>query len=229
MKKTLAALAATVAVAVTGGTASAATTTPSTTTVHALVNRVDDAPNPKAAFNALSATDKKLFTEAAHALVNRVDDAPNPKAALNTLSPTDKKLFKDIVTPYGAPDMVSAKLPQSITNSLFTGCWSHWDQVVNKNVLGWVLTKGSQETHICAFNNIVYKVWVDNPDSAAYWTWSAHGWNITTDNAYWEGRGAVRFIFEEDATPGQATLCERIFVNGNGYNWRTDHTCPASA
>ncbi|MEU4932573.1 hypothetical protein AB0G54_39810, partial [Streptomyces yokosukanensis] len=52
--------------------------------------------------------------------------------------------------------------------------------------------------------------------------------STTTYNAYWEGRGAVRFAYNVYGT-GDATLCLRIFVNGNGYNWRTDHNCPAAA
>src|SRR5690348_14701248 len=114
----------------------------------------------------------------------------------------------------------------------YTGCWGHYDKIELDNAIGWTLAEGYQETDICAFNGIVYKVWVnpDMVDGKGYWAWSWDKSNtgITAYNAYWEGRGAVRFAYNVYGT-GNATLCLRIFVNGNGYNWRTDHNCPAAA
>ena len=163
-------------------------------------------------------------------LVNRVDNAPNPKAAFNKLSSADKKLFREVNTPYGAPKILGAKLPQSMASLPYTGCWGHWDKINYQNILGWTLAQGSQETHICAALGIVTQVWVDNQDGKGFWAWSYAGSDTTTTtyNAYWEGRGAVRFAYNVYGT-GDATLCLRIFVNGNGYNWRTDHNCPAAA
>jgi hypothetical protein len=200
MKKALAILAATGMLTLAGaaGSASAATTTPSMATIQALVNRVDHAPNPKAAFNNLSSADKKLFREA--------------------------------TTPYGAPKILGAKMPHSVMNPAYTGCWGHYDKVELQNVFGWRLATGNQETHICASNGSVTNVWVDSIDGSGAWaySWEPSKTVQTTYNAGWEGRGAVHFAFNVTGT-GDSWLCLRIFVNSNGYNWRTDNTCPAAA
>jgi hypothetical protein len=237
MKKTLAMLAATGMLVLTGttgaaGTASAATTVPSTAAVQALVDRVDNAAHPKAAFNKLSPTDKKLFAATAKALVDRVDNAAHPKAAFNKLSPTDKKLFREITTPYGAPKISGGgKLPQSMRNPAYTGCWAVRGQIDQYNAIGWRLATGYQTTNICAANGALTEdPWITNIDGsgAQAWNYDPSSNSSTVDNEGWEGRGAVRFAFSVGGT-GDAYLCLRVFVNSNGYNWRTDTTCPAWA
>ena len=91
--------------------------------------------------------------------VNRVEHAPNPKAAFNKLSSADQKLFTEVNTPYGAPKILGAKLPQNSTNLPYNGCWGHYDKIEFQNVIGWTLAEGYQETHICSLNGIVYNVW----------------------------------------------------------------------
>lgn len=166
----------------------------------------------------------------AQALVNRVDHASDPTAAFDNLSPADKKLFKEITTPYGEPKIVGATLPQGMMKPAYSGCWGHFDKVELQNAFGWKLADGYQRTNICASNGAVSSVWVDEVDGSGAWAYSYKpGSTVTTTyNAGWEGRGAVRFAYNVEGT-GEATLCLRIFVNSNGYNWRTDHTCPAAA
>ncbi|MFE9454075.1 hypothetical protein [Streptomyces sp. NPDC006739] len=238
MKKTLAMLAATGMLALAGttgaaSTASAATTVPSTAAVQSLVNRVAHAAHPEAAFNKLSPADKKLFVATAKALVNRVAHAAHPEAAFNKLSPADKKFFKEITTPYGAPKISGGgKLPQSMRNPAYTGCWSVRGQIDQYNAIGWRLATGYQTTNICAANGALTKdPWVTNVDGngASGWSYDPNNNSVTVDNEGWEGRGAVRFAFTVGPTWGDSFLCLRVFVNSNGYNYRTDKTCPAWA
>jgi hypothetical protein len=165
------------------------------------------------------------------ALVNRVSHAPNPKAAFNKLSSADKKLYREATTPYGAPKILGAKPLRGMFSPAYTGCWGHRDGVEYDNVFGMKLADGYQTTNICVHNGVVDAGYptVDNVLGTGAWAWSWDRDNTasTTDNAGWEGRGAVRFAYTVAGTLGDAYLCLRIFVNANGYNWRKDGACEA--
>lgn len=166
-------------------------------------------------------------------LVNRVYDAPNPKAALSALSPKEKELFRLTTTPYGAPKVhrisgtdAGSNVSAGLMAAAYTGCWGHSDGVEWQNAFGWKLTDSYQRTDICANNGYVTSVTVNNIAGTGAWGWYLDKTYPSTYNAGWEGRGAVQFNWTTN-TADRHNDCLRIYVNANGYNWRTDRSCTA--
>ncbi|MGV4988702.1 hypothetical protein ACVB8X_37665 [Streptomyces sp. NRAIS4] len=170
---------------------------------------------------------------AMQALLKRVNGSPNPKAAFDALPSRKKELLRLATTPYGAPKMHRLSTKGASSNArtegvtaAYSGCWFHSDGVEWDNFWGWKLTDGYQTTHVCVTNGTVTNVWVDNVSGTGAWGWTLDKYFPSTINAGWEGRGAVQFNWTTN-TADHHTSCLRIFVNANGYNWRTDGSCTA--
>lgn len=175
-----------------------------TSAATAVVAKVFNSADPHAAYNALSASDKALFTAA---------ETPG------TLSHT------------GNGAGVGYDAGPAVTPN-FSGCWAMQDSFSQKALAGNTLYSGGQSTEVCVSGGSVYYVAVYNIwQSVSTPGWRYDHRDVSTFNAGWEGRGLVQweFILGAGGWDIQHSYpCLQGRLNANGYSYLWNLSCNLS-
>jgi hypothetical protein len=172
------------------------------------------------------------------ALAKRVFEAADPKAAYSALGEADRLKVDGVTLPHTLEIHDSEPEPSDVQNpgpyapgsSAYTGCRSIHATGSKKALFGNTLYTFWQDTHICAKNNSVNKVWVSGANGET----STPGWRIahapttTALNVRWEGRGVARYYFVFGAGGWDIqhpTDCLQGLVNANGRDSRVTRSC----
>ena len=143
-------------------------------------------------------------TSSGDAIVSKVFKTNDPQNAYQKLNKSQKQAFDKTmkvanveVTMTPTRRASQPVTPGMVRAAAYNGCWSLSITGRAKNSVGKVLYTYWQTTAICANNNRVTAVWMDNAGGET----STPGWRIergpdlTTRNVGWEGRGIAQYHF----------------------------------